>query len=120
MRLTRVIAAVATGGLALPWVLAAAASSAAPAGPGPGRTTLEVFAAASLSEAFTEVGHQLEQQRPGLVVRLNFAGSQQLATQIEQGASADVFASADERWMAYARERGFLSGEPVTFARNRM
>jgi molybdate transport system substrate-binding protein len=85
-----------------------------------GKTTLEVFAAASLSDAFTEIGHELERQRPGLTVRLNFAGSQQLATQIEQGALADVFASADERWMAYATERGLVSGEPVIFARNRL
>ncbi len=84
----------------------------------PHTSTLHVFAAASLSDAFTEIGHHLEHQRPGLTVRLNFAGSQQLATQIEQGAAADVFASADERWMNYARERGLLSGEPAVFARN--
>ncbi len=83
-------------------------------------TTLNVFAAASLSDAFKELAKLLERQRPGLVVRLNLAGSQQLATQIEQGAPADVFASADERWMAYVRERGLVSGEPVLFARNRL
>lgn len=82
--------------------------------------TLQVFAAASLSDAFTEIGHLLERQRPGVTVRANFAGSQQLATQIEQGAVADVFASADERWMNYARDRGLLSGEPAIFARNRL
>ena len=79
-----------------------------------------MFAAASLSDAFTEIGHKLEQRRPGLTVRMNFAGSQQLATQIEQGAAADVFASADERWMDYAKKRGLLSGEPTIFARNRL
>ena len=82
--------------------------------------TLQVFAAASLSDAFTEIGHQLERQRPGLRVRINFAGSQQLAAQIEQGALADVFASADERWMSHVQERGLLTGEPVIFAHNRL
>ena len=82
--------------------------------------TLTVFAAASLADAFTELGHRLETQRPGLTVRFNFAGSQQLATQIEQGASADVFASADERWMGDVAERHLLAGEPAIFARNRV
>src|SRR5882672_10148582 len=82
--------------------------------------TLNVFAGASLSDAFTELGHRLQKQRPGLIVRFNFAGSQQLATQIEQGAAADVFASADERWMNHVRDQGMLSGECATFARNRL
>ncbi len=88
----------------------------------PARTShsLIVFAGASLSDAFTELGHRLEKQRPGLTVRFNFAGSQQLATQIEQGAAADVFASADERWMAHVRDRGLLAGESAIFARNRL
>jgi len=81
---------------------------------------LQVFAAASLADAFTELGHLLEQRQPGLRVRFNFAGSQQLATQIEQGAAADVFASADERWMDYVRERGLLAGEPTVFVHNRL
>ncbi len=82
--------------------------------------TLHVFAAASLADAFAEVAHSLESSRPGLTVRLNLAGSQQLAIQIEQGAGADVFASADERWIAYASTRGLLAGEPALFARNRL
>ena len=82
--------------------------------------TLWVFAAASLSDAFTEIAHRLEGQQPGLDVRINFAGSQQLAAQIEQGAAADVFASADDRWMANLRDRGFLAGDSKVFARNRL
>ena len=84
------------------------------------KATLTVFAAASLSDAFTEIGHTLEKQRPGLTVRMNFAGSQQLALQIEQGAAADVFASADERWMSYAKDHGLVDGESSIFARNRL
>ena len=99
-------------------LLAPAAPAAPPSGPPP--IALRVFAAASLSGAFGELGQLLERQRPGLAVRFNFAGSQQLAAQIEQGATADVFASADERWMKYAGERGLLAGEPVVFARNRL
>lgn len=99
-----------------PWLIA---MGPAPAGAA-GETTLTVFAAASLAEAFTELGQQLERQRPGLTVRFNFAGSQQLATQIEQGARADVFASADERWMNYVGDRHLLSGGPRVFAHNRL
>jgi molybdate transport system substrate-binding protein len=87
---------------------------------GADKATLNVFAAASLADAFTEIGHNLEKQRPGLTVRMNFAGSQALALQIEQGAAADVFASADERWMSYARDHGLVDGDASIFARNRL
>jgi len=115
-----VITVIATVSIALTLAFVGAPGSASQSPATPGRTTLEVFAAASLSDAFTEIGKKLERQRPGLTIRSNFAGSQQLATQIEQGAIADVFASADERWMAHAVERGLVSGEPAVFARNRL
>jgi len=83
-------------------------------------STLTVYAAASLTDAFRELGQSLEQSHPGLTVRFNFAGSQQLALQIEQGAPADVFASADQRWMSYVGDKGLLGTEPVVFARNRL
>jgi molybdate transport system substrate-binding protein len=57
--------------------------------------TLTVFAAASLTDAFTEIGHNFEASHPGVTVALNFAGSQTLSTQLTQGAVADVFASAN-------------------------
>jgi molybdate transport system substrate-binding protein len=81
---------------------------------------VRVYAAASLSDAFTELGRALERSKPGYVVKFNFAGSQQLAAQLAQGAGADVFASADERWMADAAQHGLLAGEATTFARNRL
>lgn len=59
--------------------------------------TLSVFAASSLTEAFTEMASAFEAKHPDIDVQLNFAGSSVLATQIGQGAPADVFASADER-----------------------
>lgn len=61
--------------------------------------TLTVFAAASLTDAFTEIGKNFESANPGVTVMLNFAGSQALRTQIEEGAPADVFASANNAEM---------------------
>ena len=84
------------------------------------KSTLQVFAAASLSDALNELARRLESQRPGLSVRISSAGSQQLVAQLEQGAVADVFASADERWMGYAQAQGLVAGEPATFAHNRL
>src|SRR4051812_41069498 len=84
------------------------------------KRTLRVFAAASLTGAFGELAKQFEHRHAGVHVELNFAGSQQLAAQMEQGARADVFASADERWMNYARDHDWLAAAPVTFVRNRL
>jgi molybdate transport system substrate-binding protein len=83
-------------------------------------TTLTVFAAASLTEPFTSLGKSFEAAHPGTTVRFNFAGSQQLVLQIQQGAKADVFASADERWMETAKDSGLVEGEPVLLARNEL
>ncbi len=81
---------------------------------------LTVFAAASLTEAFRELGPLLGARRPGTSVRFNFAGSQQLAIQLEHGARADVFASADQRWMEYVQQRKLTDGAPRIFAHNRL
>lgn len=86
----------------------------------PAPSTLTVYAAASLTDAFRELGRRLEASHPGLTVRFNFAGSQQLALQLEQGAPADVFASADEHWMSYAKDKGLVEGEATIFAGNRL
>ena len=80
---------------------------------------LRVFAAASLSDAFQEIAQAFEKAHPGDSVELNFAGSQILRTQIEQGAPADVFASAD-RAHAEALEGSGLLGPYQVFARNRV
>jgi molybdate transport system substrate-binding protein len=101
-------------------VTIAAGSGAARPSPQANPNTLTVFAAASLTDAFRELGRRLEQQTPGLSVTFNFAGSQQLALQLEQGATADIFASADQRWMSYAKEHTLVDGEPQVFARNRL
>jgi molybdate transport system substrate-binding protein len=65
----------------------------------PESRTLNVFAAASLTDAFTEIGKNFEAANPGVIVTFNFAGSQALRTQIEEGAPADVFASANKTEM---------------------
>lgn len=85
-----------------------------------GRPALTVFAAASLTGAFNELADTLRHRQPDLQIDCNYAGSQLLTLQIQQGAAADVFASADERWMARLRDSGFVEGEPRVFARNRL
>ena len=67
--------------------------------PAPEPKTLNVFAAASLTDAFMEIGKSFEAAHPGTTVAFNFAGSQALRTQVEEGAPADVFASASAKEM---------------------
>ncbi|WP_100501698.1 molybdate ABC transporter substrate-binding protein [Geodermatophilus chilensis] len=80
--------------------------------------TVTVFAAASLTDVFTDLGERLEADHPGLDVQVSFAGSSALATQISQGAPADVFASANEAQMAVVSDAGLAAGEPQVFAAN--
>ena len=83
--------------------------------------TLTVFAAASLTEAFTEIGHDFETAQPDIKVIFNFGGSQQLAHQLSQGAPADIFASANTDQMATAIEAERVAASaPQTFVHNRL
>ena len=83
--------------------------------------TLTVLAAASLSEAFSELGRRFEAQNPGVKVTFSFAGSQQLAQQLDQGAAADVFASASSKYMdAAVASRRVNPAEVKVFAKNRL
>ena len=80
---------------------------------------LIVAAAASLSNAFTDIGHEFERAHPDTKVVLNFAGSGQLLQQIAKGAPVDVFASADEETMDKAQADGLLeAGTRADFVRN--
>ena len=79
-----------------------------------------VFAAASLTEAFTRIGEDFEAAHPGVAVTFNFAGSSALARQINQGAPADVFAPAAPANMAQVTGAGGVAGSPAVFARNRL
>jgi molybdate transport system substrate-binding protein len=81
---------------------------------------LTVFAAASLTEAFTEVGKGFEAAHPGVEVTFNFGASSMLVAQLNEGAPADVFASADEANMKKLTDAGGNAGPPVTFARNEL
>lgn len=81
---------------------------------------LTVFAAASLTEAFTEIGDAFEAANPDVTVTFNFAGSATLAQQINQGAPADVFASANPANMQIVADAGNAAGTPTTFARNEL
>lgn len=80
--------------------------------------TLTVFAAASLSDTFEEIGERFEAQNPGVRVQFNVAGSSALVEQIRAGAPADVFASADEPTMDQAVDAEAVSGAPRPFATN--
>src|SRR3954454_17625680 len=80
--------------------------------------TLTVFAAASLTDVFTQLGDELEKANPGLDVQFNFAGSSALATQLTQGAPADVFASANEAQMKVVTDAGLQAGGPTVFTEN--
>lgn len=81
--------------------------------------TVTVFAASSLTDAFTDLGEAFERQHPQAEVVFNFAGSQSLRTQIENGARGEVFASANPKHMAALVGAG-LAEEPAVFAHNRM
>ncbi|WFE37320.1 molybdate ABC transporter substrate-binding protein [Micromonospora sp. WMMD998] len=95
------------------------AAGSAPGGSasGSGPTgTVTVFAAASLTESFTRIGRDFEAANPAVRVTFNFAGSSALANQINQGAPADVFASAAPKNMRSVAG----DGPPTTFVKNQL
>jgi molybdate transport system substrate-binding protein len=81
---------------------------------------IQVFAAASLSASFDAVGTSFHRDNPGVGVKLNYAGTPTLVTQIEQGAPADVFASADTTNMDKLAADGFTMGGSQVFAHNQL
>ena len=88
-------------------------------GGGDGDTTLTVYAAASLTSTFEQIGTEFEKQHDGVKVEFSFAGSSDLAAQIQQGAPADVFASADTANMDKLSAPDDLIGDgPENFASN--
>ncbi len=102
-------------------IAAATSGTSTAATPAPTKVVLKgditVFAAASLTDSFKEAGKAFEAANPDAHVAFNFAGSSALATQINQGAPADVFASADGTNMRLVSDKG--STEPQTiFATN--
>jgi len=97
------------------FAFAVVAMALAGCGGGDEQPTLTVLGASSLTEALGRYGDAFQ----GAKVRSSFAGSDQLAAQIRQGARADVFASADTDYPEELHREG-LAGKPVVFARNRL
>lgn len=83
-----------------------------------GDTTLTVYAAASLTSTFEQIAEEFEAERDGVDVELSFAGSSDLVTQIQEGAPADVFASADTATMGELVDADLTDGDPQDFATN--
>jgi molybdate transport system substrate-binding protein len=81
--------------------------------------TLTILAASSLTDAFGELGNTFEEQHQGVEVKQSFGASSDLLAQIQQGAPADVFASAAEEEMDTAKKDGLVSGTPQVFVKNR-
>jgi molybdate transport system substrate-binding protein len=81
-------------------------------------TTLTVYAASSLTSSFDEIGEKFEAEHDGVDVRFSFGGSSDLVAQIQNGAPADVFASADTANMDKLVDAGLNSGDPQNFATN--
>lgn len=106
------VAACARGQAAAPSDAASPASSASVSG------VVTVFAAASLTDAFEALAEQFQQAHPDVSVAFNVASSSTLATQIAEGAPADVFASADQTRMEVVDDADMVAGDPVVFAGN--
>jgi len=82
--------------------------------------SLTVLAAASLAAALNKIGDDVHKKYPGVDVKYSFAGSPTLVTQIQQGAPADIFASADQANMQKVVTGGFNMGTPAVFAHNKL
>jgi len=98
-------------------VLALYLSGCSPAG---GSGQLTVFAASSLTDAFEALGRAFQEEHPDIAVTFNFGSSSTVATQLIEGASADVFASANQAQMDRVADAGLISAPPELFATNRL
>ncbi len=101
-------------------IAAAPSPTTAPALVGSADGQIAVSAAASLTDAFKEIGSAFEARNPGTKVTINFGSSSTLRTQLEQGARVDVFASADKAQMDKAQQAGTIGADPRVFATNRL
>jgi molybdate transport system substrate-binding protein len=84
------------------------------------RKTLTIFAASSLTDAFNEIASGFKAANPNVDIIFNFGSSSTLATQLQEGAPADLFASANSKQMSVAADAKRIAGKPVTFAKNRL
>jgi molybdate transport system substrate-binding protein len=108
-------------GVTLAGIVGCGGVSGGEAGDGgrPQGRTLTVLAASSLIDAFEVLANRFEEQNPGVKVKQSFESSSTLLAQIQQGAPADVFASAAEEEMNTAVEDGLVKGYPEVFVKNR-
>jgi molybdate transport system substrate-binding protein len=113
MRRVRVLA-----GLVTVLLVAGLTACSSDAQRGQGSRAVVVFAAASLKQVFTSIGEQFRSDNPGATVTFNFAGSAELATQLIEGARADVFASADTTQLDRVATAGLVAGAATNFAAN--
>ncbi|MFW6076084.1 MAG: molybdate ABC transporter substrate-binding protein [Chloroflexota bacterium] len=81
---------------------------------------MTIFAAASLTNAFNDIGEEFERRNEGVDVEINFVGSPALVAQVTQGADADLLALANPDQMRIAQDAGLIGGEPLTFTRNEL
>lgn len=121
-QLTRLGAGLAGLALAATGLTACAQDNANTANSEPSETAeatmIQVFAAASLKASFSELGESFQKENPAITVKFNFDGSSSLFDQMQGGAKADVFASADEKNMKKATDAGLNAGEPSIFVNN--
>jgi len=118
-RLTRAVALAAAAALSLAGCSSSDSGASTTTGSASEITgDVTVFAAASLTESFTRIGKDFEAAHPGVTVTFNFAGSSALANQINQGAPADVFASAAPKNMTDVTNTGAVADTPTTFVTN--
>ncbi len=108
----------ALGSVAVGLGLVLTGCSGAPAQPQ--ATTVTVFAAASMKPTFDVLKTTFEAAHPGTTVALNYAGSQALATQLKEGAKADVFVSANDTQMKVVTDAGLNASDPKVFATNQL
>lgn len=99
---------------------AAASATTAASGAGVANGELVVFAAASLTDPFNQIKTDLEKANSSLKITFNFGGSNTLRAQLEQGAKADVFASANQTEMDNALKSNLVADKGTTFVRNRL
>jgi molybdate transport system substrate-binding protein len=105
---------------AAPAAAAQPTAAAKPAAAAPVSGEIVVFAASSLTDVFQDMATAFQQANPNAKLTFNFGASSQLATQLGQGASADVFASADTTQMDNAKKSGAVTGQDKIFAGNRL
>ncbi len=102
--------------------LCSSCGTSAPASTSPSAVsgTITVFAASSLTAAYTAISRDFEKAHPGSMIKLSFGGSSTLVAQIQQGAIGDIFASADQPNMQKAVDAGLVAESPSIFAHNRL